>query len=447
MKPPRMATEARAEDRDVYSARLRAYEPQIGFPCLSYALLSLIPILTDKVPTAATDRYWRCYINPKFFASLSADEGAMVLVHEVWHLLLDHFVRSENKGVPIEDHMLFNICEDIEINQHDELHKRLPNYTDGQIEAEPCTPALFHVPPNLLAEEYYDILKKRWPSISKSVVIGPGSGNCGSCTGTGDDKDYELPPPNGKTIPGVSEVRAKIIGQETARQIVQEAARSRGTVPANWVRWAERTLKPQVDWRAQVRPSLQGMVISKSGNFWPDHRRPSRRQHLYGDILRPFYQDVIQHVGFIIDTSGSMNDRMVGQGIAEVDGILTAMYGRLEVCVYFTDAAAACVQKVTCASQMIPYGGGGTDMGAGFEAIARDVRDGNITKPSIIVVLTDGYTPWPNNPPDDTRVLVLLVAEGTSPDWAVPPEHEVIKISMENQEEADHHMVAVVSHG
>jgi hypothetical protein len=40
-------------------------------------------------------------------------------------------------------------------------------------------------------------------------------------------------------------------------------------------------------------------------------------------------------------------------------------------------------------------------------------------QPQLIVVLTDGYTPWPPGPPPGIRVVVGLMDErGSSPDWA-----------------------------
>jgi hypothetical protein len=41
-------------------------------------------------------------------------------------------------------------------------------------------------------------------------------------------------------------------------------------------------------------------------------------------------------------------------------------------------------------------------------------------KPAVIVVLTDGYTPWPSSPPKGTRVIVGLLGDHPpqAPAWA-----------------------------
>jgi hypothetical protein len=59
-------------------------------------------------------------------------------------------------------------------------------------------------------------------------------------------------------------------------------------------------------------------------------------------------------------------------------------------------------------------GGGGTDMGVGL-AKATELRP----RPDLIVVLTDGFTPWPNEAPKGIRVIVgLMDPSGSVPPWA-----------------------------
>jgi predicted metal-dependent peptidase len=155
----------------------------------------------------------------------------------------------------------------------------------------------------------------------------------------------------------------------------------------------------------------------------------SRRQHLSPDLPKLAMVGIIPHVAVIIDTSGSMSDKLLGQAIAEVDGILLALPTDANVTGYAVDAAVHVAQRLTSASQMNLLGGGGTDMGTGIQRVVDDGNANPGNKASVIVVITDGYTPWPDKPPPDCRVAVLILTKnGTSPIWACPPEHKTIRI-------------------
>jgi predicted metal-dependent peptidase len=86
------------------------------------------------------------------------------------------------------------------------------------------------------------------------------------------------------------------------------------------------------------------------------------------------------------------------------------------------DAAVNANQRVARAESVRLEGGGGTDMGVGLAATERMTPC-----PEIVIVITDGYTPWPERPPRGMRTIVVKTdARGTSPSWArtvtVPPE-------------------------
>ncbi|HEV2785292.1 MAG TPA: VWA-like domain-containing protein, partial [Solirubrobacteraceae bacterium] len=96
-----------------------------------------------------------------------------------------------------------------------------------------------------------------------------------------------------------------------------------------------------------------------------------------------------------------------------VQGILQGVgLDRDHLHVLSCDAYVHRVQRITSARQVELRGGGGTNMGAGIEA-ALELRP----TPSVIVVLTDGYTPWPAEGPKRARVVVGLVGPA---DWPVP---------------------------
>lgn len=423
-------------DRDVYTARLRAMDKTHGFPCLAYALMSMVPIISDKVPTAGTDKWWRLYVNPQFFATLDPDQGAMVLVHEVWHLLSEHWKRATLYGVRPDEQFMWNVAGDCEINTKDQLWKRLT--------ADCVRPEKFGFPDNLTAEEYFKLLKEKYPTVTISIAGKPipgdvGGGKCGSCA-HGHSHDYELPGLDeggtGDAAKGVDITRGKLIIDETARQIIEEASRDRGSIPSGWERWAKKILKPEVDWRIYLRSTLNGMLTTSTGHTVPTYRKMARRQYKYPNFIIPAYQDPIPHVAVIIDTSGSMSDEFVGQGIAEVDGILRAVGRGILVDVFFTDAATYATQRVSCASSLIPYGGGGTDMTEGFRAVEKASKEDPSSRPSLIVVVTDGYTPWPEKAPDYAQVCIVLVGSNTeSAPWAKPPRHNTVKIAVKTAEQ------------
>jgi predicted metal-dependent peptidase len=78
------------------------------------------------------------------------------------------------------------------------------------------------------------------------------------------------------------------------------------------------------------------------------------------------------------------------------------------------------VSRVTSADQVQLAGGGGTDMRVGIDR-ARAAPD----PPNIIVVLTDGMTPWPDEP-SRCRLIAGLVGERPPPP---PPWIEAIHIT------------------
>jgi predicted metal-dependent peptidase len=98
-----------------------------------------------------------------------------------------------------------------------------------------------------------------------------------------------------------------------------------------------------------------------------------------------------------------------------VEGLLRALGLARQVRVLACDTAVGPAQRVNSARQVQLTGGGGTNMGAGIDAAAA-LRP----KPTVTVVLTDGYTPWPAAAPKGMRIVVgLLGAQAPdAPSWA-----------------------------
>ncbi len=103
----------------------------------------------------------------------------------------------------------------------------------------------------------------------------------------------------------------------------------------------------------------------------------------------------------------------------EVDGALRGLgVTGSSVTVLACDAAVHTVTRVRKARDTALAGGGGTDMRAGITAAAA-LRP----RPDVIVVFTDGYTPWPDQGPPGSAVVAAVLGRPEhilppSPDWA-----------------------------
>lgn len=402
-------------------------------PYFAAALLRMRPVPVEKLATMAVDEHWRLYYDPEL--TWTVEQTVTVLQHELGHLLRDHAGRA--KLIPDCIQHIWNVAADAEINDDmASLSFPWPPVTHKTI-SNPSAP----IGANLLVEEYYRYLLKHAKKIAicqESEGEGqdggdmpkPGSGKCGSCAhgekdgeGDGDgegkiggiDKEKLGPLP-----PGLSDVEKDLIRRCVAREIA-ETSKSRGTVPAGWERWAKLVLEPKVDWRLELLSNIRWCIADVAGLVDYSYKRPSRRQSAYGDVIQPSLRRPAPSVGIVFDTSGSMDDAELSQGLAEVGEVLNNA-GLTGIQFISCDAAANQCKKVFTISDVQLFGGGGTDMGVGLAVLAgeKELSDGSLCKPpDIAIVITDGYTPWPAVAPSRIRkTIIVLVGRGKGPLWA-----------------------------
>ena len=215
----------------------------------------------------------------------------------------------------------------------------------------------------------------------------------------------------------------QMIRCQVAAEVLKYARQGVGRLPGGWQRWAEDLLEPKVDWRKVLAAEIRKGLYMVSGSVDYTYRRPSRRAGASPGVVLPALERPVPEVVVLCDTSGSMSDEQLAQVLAEVDGLLRGVgLARNRLRVIAADAAVRTVQRVASARQLNLVGGGGTDMGQGIEAAVR-LRP----RPSVLVVLTDGVTPWPERAPKGVEVVVGLVGSPLrartgrvwhGPDWA-----------------------------
>ncbi|PZT77494.1 MULTISPECIES: vWA domain-containing protein [unclassified Streptomyces] len=388
----------RLDHTKLLAARYRAASDR---PYLATALYALSVVASDRVPTMGVDRHWRCYVSPEFVERTPVAELAGVWVHEVAHLLRDHHGRAARlPATDQRDAHRVNVAQDCEIND-DLLADGLP-LPEGRVE-----PGLFGLPAGQLFEAYLPALPPSPPPCQ-----------CGSGAHNGP-APWELPPAQGPSALGTTEAEA--LRRRTAESM-RAHLRTRGTLPQGWRRWADEVLEPSVDWRQALAGAVREAAAWASGAVDYTYRRPSRRGAALRGIVLPTLRRPLPRVAVVVDTSGSMGDGELGAALGEVTGVLREVGIRdNRVSVLACDADVHAVSRVTATEQVTLGGGGGTDMRVGIAAALAAPE-----RPGIVVVLTDGHTPWPDEAPSCRLVAALIGADAPQP----PPWIETVRVPL-----------------
>ncbi|MER8182359.1 VWA-like domain-containing protein [Kitasatospora sp. NPDC094015] len=385
----------------LYAARLQAARAR---PYLATALFALHVVESPQVPTMAVDRYWRCYVGPAFVARTPEEELASVWVHEVSHLLRDHHGRSDRlareRGLTgAGERLRMNIAADCEINDD--------AFGDGLVEPEGLVrPGLLRMPAGYLMEDYLPLF-----------TLGPNTRglawlDCGSGA-DGLERSWELGPDGAH---GLSEQERDAVRFRVAQGITGRP----GTAPEGWRRWAEQAFHPPQPWRELLGAAVRSAVSGAGAGEDYTYGRPARRAAALPGTVLPSLRRRPPRVAVVVDTSASVSDAELGSALLEVAAISRAVGGRRDqVTVLSCDAAARVVQPL-CQAEGIPLiGGGGTDLRTGFtKALATRPA------PDVIVVLTDGQTPWPSHRPP-CRTVVGLFPRQRPTTWDEDDPHHV----------------------
>jgi predicted metal-dependent peptidase len=381
-------------DRRLAAARVWATN---RMPYLASAIFACEVRSAPNSGTIAVDTTWQLHADPELVESMEVEQLGRLIIHLTGHLIRDHGGRAQRLGVQADNQRgNWNRAGDAELND--------------DLEVDNCVPAVAgDLPADLgcesgkLAEHYYE-----------RGGEGPRLWDCGS------GADGCRRPGDGAARDGINRQQGELLRVGVAAEMQRTEAQQPGTIPGGWLRWAESVLPSKVDWRKVLAAEIRSAVAAVTGQVDYSYRRPSRRAHLTPDVIIPRLERPVPDVVIVLDTSGSMHDGLLARALAEVEGVLSraGLRGqRVRVLAVDTDVHA--ISRVSKATQVVLGGGGGTDMGSGIEAAAA-LRP----RPSIVIVLTDGFTPWPELPPKALRVIVGLLAQDWSrhgwqpPSWA-----------------------------
>lgn len=380
------------DTRKVAAARLWA---TTQFPYLASAVFAAPVSTVPGLGRVVVDRWWRIHADPAVVASTDVESLGGELIHLTTHLLRDHASRADAVGLaePAELHHWVDATDaEIADDYPAELSRIEP----------PLAPADLDCAEGRLAEEYY-----RRGSVREGSTADCGSGAHGHPSG------WEPPPPSGdRDDAGLDRREQEAVRRRVASEIL---AADRRAVADGLRRWAERALGPTVDWRAELAAVLRRAHAAIGGAVDYSYARPSRRSIAVPGVVLPSLRRPTVEVAVVCDTSASVSEELLASAVGEIDGLIRAA-GTRSATVIACDDAVRATSRVRAVDDLVLIGGGGTDLSVGLGAALAERP-----RPDLVVIVTDGYTPWPSAPPPVPVVVAVLATDEPVPPPEPPP--------------------------
>jgi predicted metal-dependent peptidase len=421
---PRAPAREEAVRARIAAARLWAAHQA---PYLASAVFALNPVILEPALDEDTgepvgdpdfrafpaDTRWNLYVEPGAALATPVEEVGWWMLHQVGHLVRGHAARSP--GRPEAGHELSHAAGAVLDEEAHRWNQAADAEINDDLEAEDLrgpagvvSPAELGLPANRTAEEYVPMLEVLAQAMGRGGRALAEAIDCGSAV-DGQERTYE----DSGSGEGLTQLDRELLERSIAAGI-QDRISARSEVPSGWRRWAEERPRPSVNWRARLGATIRRGLSTVAGQVDFSYRRPSRRAGAYTDIVPPSMVRAVPDTVLVIDTSGSVTNDVLNRLLAEVTGIIESVAGpdrRLRA--FCCDVHPHAVQAVRRASDIELVGGGGTDMRAGIAA-AMALRP----RPDLVIVLTDGETPWPEQRPAAHVVVCLIGEGGHAPDWA-----------------------------
>ena len=378
-----------------------------------FATLALFArfIPTKNTSTAATDGK-DILFNPDYLLSLPTPQQDGLLLHEVLHAALLHVLR---RGV--RDKEVWNIAADIVVNGiiYQQGYFDLPGgIRDKKLE-------------HLSVEEIYELLQQQCSHCLSNPDLLEGMGE-GMEVSAEDRDGNNSSQSNGQDRNGNNSSQLQQLDSLSAakkaeleshwRNAMQQATiiartTSQGTLPTGMARELGALDSAQLDWRSYL-----WRYLVKTPTDYTEFDRRFIRRGLYLETL----QGESVKVYVAVDTSGSIDNRLLKMFLSEVKGILNS-YPHLECELYYADAEVYGAYELNPDSDLPqPQGGGGTSFVPFFNQID-NYWDGMTT--AVCVYLTDGYGTFPDTAPE---LPVLWVVTPGGLDLAQFPFGETVRL-------------------
>ncbi len=324
-----------------------------------------------------------CLYYPPFVQKLPISELAVVIQHEIEHVIRLHCVRRAHR-----DPVLYNVAADMCVNgPWSSPRIGLPDRAGGR-NLLPLGGKIIWIPTtwphDLTAEAYYERLNALTAAQRKDLALGA----------LADDHSVWE-----QSTVTLEEAR------QTVHTIVREAEKqSRGRVPCHLTEAIARLQPPVIPWQSLLHQYL-GRHLGGRRRTWA---RADRRRPGFG---RP---GVSRHAGgvinIVVDTSGSVSPGMLERFFSEIDRV--SRHARIFVLHWDTAYQGYGPYRPGDWRSLTVRGRGGTDMASAFRWLGERGQ-----RAETQILLTDGYTNWPD--PGPYRFIAAIASK---PSRVRPPE-------------------------
>jgi predicted metal-dependent peptidase len=367
----------------------------LRYPHVSFYMWARCRIASSAdVPVAATDGR-TVYVNPEAIKAYALDAVVFILAHEVTHVMFEHpwlkrrWLASGQVGSLPYDEETLQKAMDYIINDFLVMGK-----------VGRCPPEGLH---DTTIGKFDEDVPTVYARLYKGEAKG-GGGNSpsdgGACDGGGDVREA------GTDQPGSQHKQELIRGYRLAK--------ARGRLPAGLDRQLDELTRGNVDFREVVPRFMEGTMGRNRRSF----KRPDRRRMALTGLTWPGATgSQAGTVVVVLDTSGSIGDAELRLFLGTVADLIEQVSPR-EIVVLDVDAKVHRSRRLARGHELAAIqregakGGGGTNMPAAFEWLAKEH-----VAPQCCVVCTDGFTPFGSDP--GYPVLWAITSEGVHAPWGL----------------------------